>query len=93
MDSRPEILGDFARRSRRGGLAITNHRGELRRAALTKRKIQMLPEDILKDDVEALREEQDALYEKYLAEDQAIRQEIYTRLAEAKAAGFNAETW
>lgn len=53
----------------------------------------MLPEDILKDDVEVLREEQDELYEKYLAEDRAIQQEINTRIAEAKAAGFNAETW
>lgn len=53
----------------------------------------MLPEDILKDDVEVLREEQDALYEQYLADNAAIQTEINIRIEAGKAAGFNAETW
>lgn len=53
----------------------------------------MLPEEILKDDVEVLREEQDALFEKYQSDFAAILTEINIRIEAGKADGFNAETW
>ena len=52
-----------------------------------------LPEHIRRDDVQVLRDEYYALYEKFLAESAPIRDQIEIQLAQAQAAGFDTKGW
>lgn len=52
-----------------------------------------LPEHIRRDDIEALREEWDAVVDEAFAKVEAIKAEIRIRLAQAQKAGFNTEGW
>lgn len=52
-----------------------------------------LPEEIRLDDLKALREERDARWREFWAEDDLITREIEIRLAQAQAAGFDTKGW
>jgi len=52
-----------------------------------------LPEEILKDDIETLRHEEDVLEAKFDAESKAIRKEILIRLQQGREAGYDVSTW
>lgn len=56
-------------------------------------KLPGLPEEIRREDIEALRDEWNQLYENYLAAGKAIRREIEIRLAQAQADGFDTKGW
>ena len=52
------------------------------------KELDYLERSILIDDVEVLREEQDALYEKWFDDNYVIHNEIQSRVAEARQKGI-----
>lgn len=57
-------------------------------------RVKPLPEDMLKDDIACLREEREGLLtSEQFEKAREVEIEIYLRLAQAKARGFNVEGW